>query len=105
MQRVRKGDQVVVIAGKDKGQRGSVLRVLSETDRVLVEGVNIVTKHIKPTRRNQRGGLEKREAPIHLSNVMLADPTTGEPTRIRFKTLESGDKVRISVKTGEQLDK
>ncbi|TPV94126.1 MAG: 50S ribosomal protein L24 [Myxococcales bacterium FL481] len=105
MQRVRKGDQVVIVAGKDKGQRGSVLRVLGESDRVVVEGINVVTKHIKPTRRNQRGGLEKREAPIHLSNVMLADPTTGEPTRIRFKVLESGDKVRVSVKTGEQLDK
>jgi large subunit ribosomal protein L24 len=106
MARVRKGDDVVVVAGKYKGSRGRVLRVLGEGDeqRVVVEGVNIVTKHRKPTRQSQRGGIEKREAPIHVSNVMLADPSTGEPTRIRHPTLEDGRKVRVAVRSGEQID-
>ncbi|MGB1699243.1 MAG: 50S ribosomal protein L24 [Nannocystaceae bacterium] len=104
MERVRKGDDVVIIAGKDKGMRGTVLRVLPGADRVVVKGVNIVTKHRKPTRDNQRGGIEKREAAIHLSNVMLADPQSGEPTRVRFKNLKDGKKVRVAVKSGEQLD-
>ena len=105
MERVRKDDDVVVIAGKYKGSKGKVLRVLPGADRVLVAGVNVVTKHVKPTRQNQRGGIEKREAPIHLSNVMLQDPKTGEPTRVRVKFLEGGRKVRIAVKSGEQIDK
>ena len=104
MERVRKGDDVVVVGGKDKGMRGTVLRVLPGADRVVVKGVNIVTKHRKPTRENQRGGIEKREAAIHLSNVMLADPQSGEPTRIRFKSLKDGKKVRVAVKSGEQID-
>jgi large subunit ribosomal protein L24 len=104
MEKIRKGDKVVVIAGKNKGARGEVLKVLPAKERVLVSGVNVVTKHIKPTRQNQRGGIEKREAPIHISNVMIADPQTGEPTRIRIQSLEDGRKVRIAVKSGEQID-
>ena len=104
MQRVKKNDNVVVVAGKDKGKRGKVMRVIPEKQRVVVEGVNVITKHNKPTRQNQRGGIERKEAPIHLSNVMLADPQTGEPTRVRFQVLESGQKVRVAVKSGEQLD-
>lgn len=104
MERLRKDDKVVVTAGKDKGKTGKVVRVISDTKRVVVEGVNIITKHVKPTRDNQRGGIERREAPIHLSNVMLADPQTGEPTRVRFQVLESGQKVRVAVKSGEQID-
>ena len=104
MQKIRKGDDVVVIAGKSKGARGKVLSVIPAKDRVLVAGVNVVTKHIKPTRQNQRGGIEKREAPIHISNVMIADPQTGEPTRVRIQSLEDGRKVRIAVKSGEQID-
>lgn len=104
MQRVRKDDDVVVTAGKDKGKRGKVLRVIIDKNRVVVAGVNVITKHRKPTRDNQRGGIERREAPIHLSNVMLADPKSGEPTRVRFQELESGRKVRIAVKSGEQID-
>ena len=105
MNRVQKGDDVVVIAGKYKGSRGRVLRVIGGNEgRVVVEGVNIVTKHRKPTRQSQRGGIEKREAPIHISNVMLADPSTGEPTRVRVKALEDGRKVRIAAKSGEQID-
>jgi len=103
MQRVKQGDSVVVIAGKDKGTRGRVLRVGS--DKVVVEGVNVRTKHLKPSQQNPQGGRVKKEAPIHSSNVMLADPQTGEPTRVRIKTLETGQRVRVAVKSGEQIDK
>ena len=105
MQRIKKDDEVVVIAGKNKGAHGKVLSVLVDDDRVIVQGVNIVTKHVKPSRENPQGGIQKREAAIHLSNVMLADPQSGDPTRVRFKTLESGTKVRVAVKSGEQIDK
>jgi large subunit ribosomal protein L24 len=105
MLRIRKDDDVVVIAGKYKGSRGKVLRVLADSDRVVVEGVNVITKHVKPTRQSQRGGIVKREAPIHASNVMLADPKTGEATRVSFKILEGGRKVRVAKKSGEQIDK
>ena len=100
----RQGDEVVVIAGKNKGKRGQVLRVLPAKSKVLVAGINVVTKHVKPTRQNQRGGIEKREAPIHISNVMIADPRDGEPTRVRIQTLEGGQKVRVAVRSGEQID-
>jgi large subunit ribosomal protein L24 len=104
MQKIRKGDKVVVIAGKSKGARGQVLQVLPAVDKVVVQGVNVITKHVKPTRRNQRGGIEKREAPIHISNIMIADPKTGEPTRVRIMALEGGRKVRVAIKSGEQID-
>lgn len=102
--RVRKDDEVVVIAGREKGRRGKVLSVLPEAQRVVIQGVNVVTKHVKPSRQNPQGGIQKREAPIHLSNVMLVDPESNEPTRVRFKILESGRKVRIAVKSGQQID-
>jgi large subunit ribosomal protein L24 len=104
MQKIRKGDKVVVISGKDRGSSGEVLRVLPQKSKVLVAGVNVITKHVKPTRQNQRGGIERREAPIHISNVMIADPRDGEPTRVRIQTLEGGRKVRVAVKSGEQID-
>lgn len=104
MQKIRKGDEVIVIAGKDKSKRGKVLRVLPSVDKVVVQGINVVTKHVKPTRQNQRGGIERREAPIHISNVSIADPQTGKPTRVRIQTLEGGRKVRVAVKSGEQID-
>jgi len=105
MKRVQKGDDVVVIAGKNKGRRGSVLRVIPKTERVVVQGINLVTKHVKPTKDNPQGGIVKREAAIHISNVMLADPATGDPTRVRIQTLESGRKVRVAAKSGQQIDK
>lgn len=104
MQRVKKDDNVVVIAGKNKGAKGKVLAVYPQADKVLVEDVNVITKHIKPSQANPQGGRVRKEAPIHLSNVMLADPTTGEPTRVRIKQLEDGRRVRIAVKSGEQID-
>lgn len=105
MQRVKKDDNVVVVAGKDKGTRGKVLRVMPSDDKILVEGVNVITKHIKPSQRNPQGGRVKREAPIHISNVMLADPKDGKPTRVKIKTLESGERVRVASRSGEQIDK
>lgn len=105
MQRVKQGDDVVVVAGKNKGTRGRVLRVLPGADKVVVEGVNVRTKHIKPSQANPQGGRVKKEAPIHLSNVMLADPQDGQPTRVRITTLESGQRVRVAVRSGEQIDK
>lgn len=105
MHRIRSGDEVVVIAGKHKGRRGKVLRMVPDTDRVVVQGVNVVTKHVKPGRENPQGGIVKHEAPVHISNVMLADPQTGDPTRVRFKLLDDGRKVRVAVKSGEQIDK
>jgi len=104
MQRIRKGDEVIVIAGRSKGQRGHVLKVLKE-DRVLVENVNMVKKHQKPDMQNQQpGGIIERESPIHSSNVMLFNPATSKGDRIGFKTLEDGRKVRIFRSTGEVVD-
>jgi large subunit ribosomal protein L24 len=104
MQRIKKDDSVVVIAGRNKGTTGKVLRVLPDDDKVVVQGVNVITKHVKPSQRNPQGGRVKREAPIHISNVMLADPKDGAPTRVRVQTLEGGRKVRIAVRSGEQID-
>lgn len=105
MNRIRRGDDVVIVSGSAKGTRGKVLRVIPSAERVVVQGVNVRTKHIKPSRTNPQGGVVKRESPIHISNVMIADPKTGEPTRVRSRTLESGRRVRVAVKSGEQIDK
>jgi large subunit ribosomal protein L24 len=104
MQRIE-GDEVVVIAGKNKGSHGKVLKVIPETDRVVVQGVNIVTKHVKPSRENPQGGIQKREAPSISPTSCSPIPRPAIPTRVRFKTLESGTKVRVAVKSGEQIDK
>lgn len=101
--RIKKDDEVVVIAGKDKGARGRILRVLREEDRVIVEGVNRVKRHTKPTPKNPAGGIIEKEAPIHVSNVMLLDTKTDQPTRVRFET-KDGKKVRIAVKSGAAID-
>ena len=102
MMRVKKGDTVVVIAGKDKGKKGTVTKVFTKANRVLVEGVNIITKHQKPTAVNPQGGIINKEAPIHISNVMPVDPETGKGTRVRFE-VKDGKKVRVSVKSGKEL--
>jgi large subunit ribosomal protein L24 len=101
--RIRKGDTVVVISGKDAGKTGKVARVLPEADRVVVEGINLVKRHQRPTPRNPSGGIVEREQPIHASKVMPVDPKTGKGTRVRFKTLENGNKIRIAVKSGEEI--
>lgn len=103
MNRIRKGDQVIVIAGKDKGQRGEVTRVAG--DRVFVANINMVKRHTKPNPQvNQPGGIIEREAPIHLSNVMLFNPASGQGSRVGFKTLDDGRKVRVFRGTGEVVD-
>jgi large subunit ribosomal protein L24 len=103
---VRKNDMVVVRAGKDRGKRGRVLRVLAEKNRVVVEGVNMIKRHTRPNpQKNIKGGIVEREAPIHASNVMLLDPDTNEPTRIGTKVLPDGRRVRIARKSGTTVDK
>jgi len=103
---VRKNDMVVVRAGKDRGKRGRVLRVLAEKNRVVVEGVNLIKRHTRPNpQRNIKGGIVEREAPIHASNVMLLDPETNEPTRVGIKVLPDGRRVRIGRKSGATVDK
>jgi large subunit ribosomal protein L24 len=103
MQRIRKGDTVVVITGKDKGRTGEVLRVLPEESRVVVQGVNMVKRHKKP-QMGDPGGIQEKEATIHVSNVAHWDADAGKPTRIGFKLLEDGRKVRVAKRSGEQLD-
>lgn len=102
MMRVKKGDTVVVIAGKDKGKKGTVTKVFTKTNKVLVEGANVITKHQKPTAVNPQGGIINKEAPIHISNVMPVDSETGKGTRVRFE-VKDGKKVRVSVKSGKEL--
>ncbi|QED45955.1 50S ribosomal protein L24 [Cytobacillus dafuensis] len=101
---VKKGDKVMVISGKDKGKTGVILAAFPKQDRVLVEGVNIVKKHSKPSQMNPQGGINSQEAPIHVSNVMPVDPKSGNPTRVGYKTVD-GKKVRVATKSGEVLDK
>jgi large subunit ribosomal protein L24 len=100
--RIKKDDVVVVISGSNKGAQGKVLAILADRDRVLVEGVNRVKRHTKPTPKNQAGGIIEKEAPIHISNVMPLDAKSGKPTRVRAGE-KDGKKVRIAVKSGEAL--
>jgi large subunit ribosomal protein L24 len=102
--RVKKGDLVVVIAGKDKKKTGKVKRVLPAEDRVIVEGIHLVKKHQRPTRQNPSGGIVEMEAPIHVSNVQLLDGKTNRPTRLRSGVNKDGKKVRVAVKTGTVFD-
>jgi large subunit ribosomal protein L24 len=101
--KIKKGDRVVVIAGRDKGKIGEVLRVTPTEGRALVRGVNMVRRHQKQTAREE-GGIIAKEAPIHLSNLALADPKTGKPTRVGFKVLADGTKVRVAKRSGEQIN-
>ena len=103
MNRIRKGDQVIVIAGADKGKKGEVVRVAG--DRVVVQNINIVKRHTKPNpQANVAGGIVEREAAIHISNVMLLNPASGKGERIGFKVLENGHKVRVFRSSGEAID-
>jgi large subunit ribosomal protein L24 len=101
--RIHKGDSVVVISGKHKGKTGKVKLVLREDDRVIVEGVNLVKRHTRPTPRNPSGGIIEREQPLHASKVMPIDPKTGKGTRVRFKVDDGGKKIRIAAKSGEEI--
>jgi large subunit ribosomal protein L24 len=101
--RIRKGDKVVVITGRDKGRSGEVIKVMPKENRALVRGVNMVSRHQRQTAQ-QEGGIIRKEAPIHLSNVALADPTTGKPTKVGFKMLADGRKVRFAKSSGETIN-
>lgn len=102
-QKVRKGDMVVLIAGNDKGKTGEVIRVYPERDKVLVQGVNRVYRHMKPSRQHPQGGRIQKEMPIHISNVLLVDPETSQPSRVGFRINEDGSKERIAQKSGKSL--
>ena len=101
--KIKKGDKVVVLTGRDKGVEGEVLKVLKEENRVVVRGVNVVTRHQKPSQMDQ-GGIKNFEAPVHTSNVAHIDPRDGKPTRIGFKTDDNGRKIRIAKRSGEAID-
>lgn len=104
MRKIRKEDNVMVIAGKNKGMKGKVLKVLSN-DKVLIEGVNVVKKHVKPNpNKNVQGGIQEKEAPIHSSNVALVNPATNQPEKVGFKYLEDGRKVRYFKSSNEVID-
>ena len=100
---IRKGDLVFVNTGVDKGKTGRVLQVIVKDSRAVVEGINMVSKHTKPNAKNPQGGIEKKEAPIHISNLNVVDPKSGEATRIGRKLNESGVLVRYSKKSGEEI--
>jgi large subunit ribosomal protein L24 len=103
MQKIRKGDTVVVLAGKDKGRSGEVLKVMPKEDKALVRGLNVVKRHQRQTAA-QEGGIITKEAPIHLSNLGVADPKDGKPTRVGFQTQADGKKVRVAKRSGELID-
>ena len=100
--KIKKGDQVLVLTGKDKGRQGAVLRVLPKEDRVVVEGLNMVQRHTRPTQMDPQGGIKNKEAAIHISNVAVVD-SKGKPTRVGFK-IEGDKKVRIAKTTGEVIN-
>jgi large subunit ribosomal protein L24 len=102
--KIKKGDLVVVLTGKDKGKKGEVVRAIPTESRVVVQGVNVVKRHTRPSQMSA-GGIVEKEAPIHVSNVAHVDPKEGKPTRVGFKTLEDGRKVRVAKLSGEVLDK
>jgi large subunit ribosomal protein L24 len=100
---IKKGDTVMVITGESKGQKGRILEIDRAKDRALVEGINMVSKHTKPNAKAPQGGIVKKEAPIHLSNLMLVDPASGKPTRIGRKLNDNNKLVRYSKKSGEEI--
>ena len=102
--KVRKGDRVIVVAGKDKGKRGEIIRAIPTERRVIVQGVNVVKRHTKPSAASP-GGLVEKEAPIHVSNVALLDPKEDKPTRVGIKVLDDGRRVRFAKRSGEVLDR
>lgn len=101
--KLKKGDKVLVIAGKSKGQSGTLVRVLPRQNMVLLDGINLVKKHRKPSAQNRKGQIVEKPMPIHASNVMLADPKTGKPTRIRITRDKDGNRGRVAIKSGQEL--
>jgi large subunit ribosomal protein L24 len=100
---IKKGDTVFVNSGEFRGQKGRVLEIIRKTDRALVEGINMVSKHTKPNAQSPDGGIIKKEAPFHISNLMLIDPSTGEPTRVGRKLNDNNKLVRFAKKSGEEI--
>lgn len=101
--KIKKGDKVVVLSGKDKGRTGEVTRALPRDGKVVVSGINVIARHRKPSQTNPQGGIDRVEAPLHISKVALADPKDGKPTRVRFE-IKDGKKVRVAVKSGETIN-
>ena len=101
--KIKTNDRVVVLAGKDKGRTGNVTKVMPKDSRVVISGLNMVQRHTRPSQGDPQGGIKTREAPLHVSNVAIVDPKTGEPTRVGFR-LEDGKKVRFAKKSGEVLN-
>jgi large subunit ribosomal protein L24 len=101
--KIKKGDKVVILSGKDKGRTGNVVKMLPKDGKLVVEGVNMAARHRKPTQANPQGGIERLEAPLHICKVAIADPKDGKPTRVRFEE-KDGKKVRVAVKSGETID-
>ncbi len=101
--KIKKGDSVVVLSGKDKGRTGRVAQVMPKEGKVVVEGVNVIARHRKPSQQNPQGGIDRYPAPMHISKVAIADPKDGKPTRVRFEQ-QDGKKVRVAVKSGETID-
>jgi large subunit ribosomal protein L24 len=102
--KIKKGDSVVVLSGKDKGRTGTVQTVMPKDGKVVVDGINVIARHRKPSQTNPQGGIDRKPAPMHISKVALADPKDGKPTRVRFETNKDGRKVRVAVKSGETID-
>ena len=103
-QKIRKGDKVVVLSGKDKGRTGEVIRSIPKDMKVVVSGVNVAARHRKASQTNPQGGIERKEAPMHVSKVAIVDPKTGKATRVRFETAKDGKKVRVAARSGEKID-
>ena len=101
--KIKKGDRVIVLAGKDRGRQGQVIKVLPKEDRLVVSGINMVKRHTRPTQADPQGGIKNKEAALHISNVAFVDPKSGEPTRVGFR-IEDGKKVRVAKKSGEVID-
>lgn len=105
MQKLKVGDEVIAITGKSKGTRGKILKIVKKTSRVLIEGVNMMKKHVRPDpQKGEKGGILEREAPIHISNVAIFNPTTSKADRVGIKTLEDGKKVRVFKSNQEVID-
>ncbi len=100
--KIKKGDKVVVLSGKDKGRTGEVTRAIPRDGKVVVSGINVIARHRKPSQTNPQGGIDRVEAPMHISKVAIADPKSGKPTRVRFE-VQDGKKVRVAVKSGETI--
>ncbi len=101
--RLRKGDEVIVISGKDKGKKGKIARIFAEEGKVTVEGINLVKRHLRPNAKNPQGGILEKEAPIFASKVMPIDPKTGKGTRVKIGKDDKGKKIRVAAKSGEAI--